>query len=118
MRAFKFLEKPKRPILDSLLTEEDITVIREYCVDIARNDCDNLIEYYPYIGLLGKSFLGGVLSRISINFYPSSRDEISRIHMEIDVSTRGISYVFTVRYMDVVSLSHSTFEYAEIYEQI
>ena len=117
MIDFKFLQS-KRPILDSLLTEEEITNIREYCVDIANGNTDDLLKYYHSIGIIEKSFLDGVLRRIAINFYPVSH-ELSRIHMEIDVSTYGIFYVFTERYMDVTYLTHrDTITYHYLNEEL
>ena len=79
---------------------------------------DDLLKYYHTIGIIEKSFLDGVLRRIAINFYPVSH-ELSRIHMEIDVSTHGIFYVFTVRYMDVVFLNHrDTITYDYLNEEL
>ena len=47
MKEFKFLHRSKRPILDSVLTEDELTYIREYCVDIARGESgDDLLRYF------------------------------------------------------------------------
>ena len=119
MRDFKFLYKTNRPILESIFTDDELTLIKEYCIDISKGESgDDLLKYYHNIGIIEKSFLDGVLRRIAINFYPVSH-ELSRIHMEIDVSTYGIFYVFTVRYMDVMYLTHrDTITYHYLNEEL
>ena len=118
MTPFKFFKNTKRPILDSLFTEDELTLIDEYCVDICQGtNSDELLRYYPRIGIINKSFLDGELRRIGIHYYPFSDHNLARIHMEIDVRKEGIFYIFTVKYMEIKSTTGRIIEYPIMYEE-
>ena len=118
MRAFKFLEKSKRPILDSVFTEDELTHIREYCIDIIRyinnNENVDLLQYYPRIGMVEKRYIDGALSGVTINFFQRPR---KRILMRIEINVHSIFFITTVRYMSVICENHTTFEHS-LYEEL
>jgi len=119
MRDFKFLYKTKSPILESIFTEHELTIIREYCVDFIRREHDSdLLKYYPHVGLTNKTFGNGILVGIGINFYPLSRNEPQRIQLEIDIDNRAYNYVFAVKSVVVFSSDDGKIEYSEIYEEL
>jgi hypothetical protein len=76
MREFKFLNKPRREVLDVIFTQNDLTLIKNYCVDFVNRHVNNididLLNYYRWIGIIEKTFSNGVLSNITINYFRSS----------------------------------------------
>ena len=112
MKEFKFLHRSKRPILDSIFTEDELTCMREYCVDICVGDND-LLKYYHEIGLVEKRYFNGKLTGVAINFYK----ERTRCYINIDITTQGIFYVSTIRDM-ILHQFDTNIQYSEIYEEL
>ena len=113
MKRFKFLQISKRPTLDKFLSVDDLIFISEYCIDFVRGETSGLLEYFPHIGLVHKTFGDGNLRGLGFNYYKDDK----RIHIRLDIEIRGISYVFIVKYMDVTTPSQ-THIYTDLHEEI
>ena len=87
MKEFKFLYTTKRPILEKVFTEEELTHISEYCVDMANGLRGNyMLKYYQAIGLVEKRFIDGELSGLSINFYKLDMRIFMRIEINVPIN--------------------------------
>ena len=93
MRNFKFLNKPKRPVLDVIFREWDLELLKLYCNDLYGNlthhTNNDLSYYYSWIGLVEKTFNDGKLAKFTINYYKENQ----RIMINISVLGDGTSFI-------------------------
>ena len=112
MIGFKFLSTTKRPILDSILTEHELIDISEYCSDVCNGEYSGDV-YYPQITFIDKRVVNGSVTRINLDFYKNEKI----ISFGINVTIRGILYVFTVSSVHITSTHHDMIRY-ELHEEL